>query len=407
MRKFLRNFCLSLAAAACMAHLAAAEIYIRNKPLDKAVEQNNVLYLKRASLSRYFTADELARCSFDPKTGEVKVDGTVIGAALQGGADELVPVLALAEALGYQKKVNRELGVTDYIVVVTHQSQAATAAAHNTGGADYRLAESRMNMAFRKSPQMSSHPDLARVQKIGQQLVAVSEMPTLTWNFFVVHDSEPNAFCTGAGWVAVTDSLLALKLSDDELAGVLSHEIGHGCRKDLEEKKFNKEQMARYAGEAKALYAQREALHAQKMQLLAKAQYALDLSKTATTSSQASLYIDEAEKAMKEADALDKPIKKLDKAIDAKVKSYEDKKVLVTDSRFIQKDEYDADVKGIYYATKAGFGSNGLMDSLQKLSHANAERFGQAAYQGGFSHPPVGERIELMNKVLRDWRSQH
>ena len=46
------------------------------------------------------------------------------------------------------------------------------------------------------------------------------------------------------------------------------------------------------------------------------------------------------------------------------------------------------------------------MDSLQKLTHSSAERFGEAAYQGGFSHPPLADRIKTMNKVLQDWKSQ-
>lgn len=278
--------------------------------------------------------------------------------------------------------------------------------AANGGGADYRIAERRMNESFRKSPKLDSHPGQARVERIGKQIVAVSDMPTLNWNFFIVHNTEPNAYCCGAGWVAVTDSLLALKLSDDELAGVLAHEIGHGCRKDLEEAKFNKEQMARYGSEAIALDRERQELVAKKLALLDKAQSALDLSERASSASQAQVYISQANQYISEAKEYDRPIQKLEKAIDAKVKSYEGKKALLTESVFAQKDEYDADVKGIYYATKAGFSSTGLMDSLQKLTHSSAERFGEAAYQGGFSHPPLADRIKTMNKVLQDWKSQ-
>jgi len=32
----------------------------------------------------------------------------------------------------------------------------------------------------------------------------------------------------------VTEGLLALDLNDDELAGVLAHEVAHGCRRDIE-----------------------------------------------------------------------------------------------------------------------------------------------------------------------------
>jgi hypothetical protein len=287
----------------------------------------------------------------------------------------------------------------------TQAANSTSSPGRNTGGADYRVGEQRMQEVFQKTPRLDSHPGLARVERIGQQIVAVSDMPTLTWNFFVVRDSSPNAFCCGAGWVAVTDGLLALKLSDNELAGILAHEIGHGCSKDMEEAKFNREQMARYGNEAKRLDQERQALLTRKQQLLVKAQRALHLSELASSSGEALSYRSDAQRFYSEANALDRPIKKLDKAIAANVKGYNDKEVLSA-SVFQQKDEYDADVKGVYYATKAGFSSTGLIDSLKKITQTNAQKFGQAAYQGGFSHPPVAERIKTMNKVLKDWRDQ-
>jgi hypothetical protein len=288
-------------------------------------------------------------------------------------------------------------------------SQAADAgpsSAQNRGGADYRVAEQRMKEAFQKYPRLDSHPDLPRVERIGQQIVAVSDMPTLNWNFFIVRGQDPNAFCCGAGWVAVTDGLLALKLSDNELAGILAHEVGHGCCKDLEEGKFNREQMARYGDEAQRLDQERQTLLRRQQQLLAKAQNALDLSELATSSGQALSYRSEAQNLYSQARALDRPIKKLDKAVATNVKGYQNKEAVLTDDVLQKKDEYDADIKGIYYATKAGFSPTGLMDSLKKITRTEAEKFGQAAYQGGFSHPPVAERIKTMNKVLKDWRDQ-
>src|SRR5262249_60129168 len=40
-------------------------------------------------------------------------------------------------------------------------------------------------------------------------------------------DREPNAFSLPGGWVYVTRGLLALLNSEDELAGVLGHEMAH------------------------------------------------------------------------------------------------------------------------------------------------------------------------------------
>jgi hypothetical protein len=395
----------SLLLLSLLSVAATADIYIRNKPLDIAVEHQGVLYLDREQLGTFFNAGELERCKFDASRGVVEVDGTALRAPMLVEPKELVPVLLLAEALGYQEKSNPALGITDYTKAPTLE-QARQASIQNSGGADYRVAEQRMLKIFQKTPPLKSHPELARVEKIGQQLAAVSDMPSLQWNFFILSDPDPNAFCCGAGWVAITDGLLALKLSDDELAGVLAHEIGHGCRKDLEENKFNREQLRRYGNEAERLEAERQQLLARKQQLLARAQDALDLADLASSTAQANAYLSQAKSLFQQAKDLDRPLKKVEKALQAAITGYKNKEVLLTDDVYQRKDEYDADITGIYYATRAGFSPTGLMDSLQKLTQARAKTFGQAAYQGGVSHPPVSARIQTMNKVLKDWRER-
>ena len=65
------------------------------------------------------------------------------------------------------------------------------------------------------------------VVEIGQKLAALSELPDETWTFQVVDTAEPNAFALPGGHVYVSRGLLALVNSEDELAGVIGHEIGH------------------------------------------------------------------------------------------------------------------------------------------------------------------------------------
>lgn len=67
----------------------------------------------------------------------------------------------------------------------------------------------------------------AYVQAVGAKLAAVSERPAGPWQFLVVDRPEPNAFALPGGHVYVTRGLLALANSEDELAGVLGHEIAH------------------------------------------------------------------------------------------------------------------------------------------------------------------------------------
>src|SRR5262245_48779820 len=65
------------------------------------------------------------------------------------------------------------------------------------------------------------------VRAVGTKLAAVSELPEGPWTFEVVDQPEPNAFALPGGHVYVTRGLLALLNSEDELAGVMGHEIGH------------------------------------------------------------------------------------------------------------------------------------------------------------------------------------
>ena len=65
------------------------------------------------------------------------------------------------------------------------------------------------------------------VAAIGRKLAASSDRPAGPWRFQIVDMPEPNAFALPGGYVYVSRGLLALVNSEDELAGVIGHEIGH------------------------------------------------------------------------------------------------------------------------------------------------------------------------------------
>jgi predicted Zn-dependent protease len=52
------------------------------------------------------------------------------------------------------------------------------------------------------------------------------------FKFFLVHESEPNAFATPGGNVYVVDSLLYFVKNTEELAGTLCHEVSHTIHRD-------------------------------------------------------------------------------------------------------------------------------------------------------------------------------
>lgn len=65
------------------------------------------------------------------------------------------------------------------------------------------------------------------VREIGRRLVAQTPQPGAPYEFHVADEAEPNAFALPGGFVYLTRGLLALTNREDELAGVMGHEIGH------------------------------------------------------------------------------------------------------------------------------------------------------------------------------------
>ena len=65
------------------------------------------------------------------------------------------------------------------------------------------------------------------VQRVGTRLALSSHRPKLPWEFVVVNDSMINAFALPGGKICITRGLIAKMSSEDELAAVLGHEIGH------------------------------------------------------------------------------------------------------------------------------------------------------------------------------------
>lgn len=65
------------------------------------------------------------------------------------------------------------------------------------------------------------------VSDIGMRLARASERPNLPWSFTVVDEPAVNAFALPGGKIYVTRGILAFLHDEEQLAGVLGHEIGH------------------------------------------------------------------------------------------------------------------------------------------------------------------------------------
>lgn len=67
----------------------------------------------------------------------------------------------------------------------------------------------------------------AYVDSVGQRVAAALPNRQFNYRFAVVDQVEPNAFAVPGGYIYVSRGLLSLLRSEDELAGVLGHEIQH------------------------------------------------------------------------------------------------------------------------------------------------------------------------------------
>ena len=70
-----------------------------------------------------------------------------------------------------------------------------------------------------------------RVEIIGKRLAAVSERPDLPYTFKVLDADEVNAFALPGGFIYIFRGLTDYMQTDDELAGIIGHEIGHAVKR--------------------------------------------------------------------------------------------------------------------------------------------------------------------------------
>lgn len=80
----------------------------------------------------------------------------------------------------------------------------------------------------RQLPLVNDRASLAYVNRIGQRLVAQTELAQAPWEFHIVAGPEINAFNIPGGHVYVYTGLIQAADNVSELTGVMAHELAHG-----------------------------------------------------------------------------------------------------------------------------------------------------------------------------------
>jgi len=89
----------------------------------------------------------------------------------------------------------------------------------------------------------------AMVKRIGQRIATVTGQSNYQWEFFVIdNDEEANAFCLPGGKVFVYTGIFNYASTDDELAAVMGHEIGHALARHGAER-MSSGQLAQVTGQ--------------------------------------------------------------------------------------------------------------------------------------------------------------
>ena len=111
---------------------------------------------------------------------------------------------------------------SDFNLATQRQEYTLTSTAKevDTGRRLARRVEKELGLVLDESVQQ-------RVRDLGARLAAVSDRRDLIYSFAVVDDDELNAFSLPGGYIFVNSGILKEAASDDELAGVLAHEIAH------------------------------------------------------------------------------------------------------------------------------------------------------------------------------------
>ena len=101
---------------------------------------------------------------------------------------------------------------------------------------EWRMGQ-RLEVELAKKLHLVNDPSaLAYVTRIGQRIVAQTELGNRPWEFHIVADPEINAFSIPGGHVYVNTGLIAAARNTSELAGVMSHEISHGVARHATER---------------------------------------------------------------------------------------------------------------------------------------------------------------------------
>lgn len=89
------------------------------------------------------------------------------------------------------------------------------------------LGDESYKKVLEKSKLSGDLPAAEMVKRVGRRIAAASDRPDFQWEFNLIEDQTPNAFCLPGGKVAVHTGILKYTRDENGLAVVMGHEVAH------------------------------------------------------------------------------------------------------------------------------------------------------------------------------------
>jgi predicted Zn-dependent protease len=96
-----------------------------------------------------------------------------------------------------------------------------------TFGEEEELSVEMLRIIFKKLPVVEDPYITGYVNRVGRRILSVMPEQPFRYQFYVINQADYNAFATPAGHIFVYSGLLEAMDGEDELAGILGHEIAH------------------------------------------------------------------------------------------------------------------------------------------------------------------------------------
>jgi metalloendopeptidase OMA1, mitochondrial len=193
-------------------------------------------------------------------------------------------------------------------------------------------------------------PEAKKLETIGQRVARVADRQEFAYHFYLIDSDEFNAFTIPGGHIYFYAGLFRKLTTDDQIASVLAHEVGHAAAKHTV-KKF---QSAMGYNIAKEVAVRILAWRAPGVENLA--------------------------------------------ALGA------DGIMTLAMSAYSRRDEYEADTLGIKYLYLAGYDLNGMIQAFETLDRVNPKGGPPLILR---SHPYIKDRIAAVKKEIGEVRKKY